>query len=198
MADIGHGLYLGVGCQSLLSAVVRQSLISYSSFFYQLVLAFVCCALFITPASTYELNGKVVKVVDGDTIYVLNDGRLAKIRLSEIDCPEKRQPYGSRAKMFTSSLAFGKEVTIFSTGKPSPLQDRYNRIIGKVFLPDGTCLNEQLLKAGLAWHYSCYSNDSALSNLEQEARNCQVGLWKDAEPIAPWHFRSYHIRRTGL
>jgi len=56
--------------------------------------------------------GKVVGVSDGDTISVMREGRAAKVRLHGIDCPEKKQPFGTRAKQYTSDMAFGKEVTV--------------------------------------------------------------------------------------
>ncbi|WP_447985081.1 thermonuclease family protein [Nitrospira sp. Nam74] len=39
-------------------------------------------------------------------------GKAEKIRLKGIDCPEKRQAFGQRAKQFTSKLAFGQDVTV--------------------------------------------------------------------------------------
>ena len=91
--------------------------------------------------------GKVVGVSDGDTITVMHDGMAEKIRLYGIDCPEKRQAFGKRAKQFTSSMVFGRIVE----AKPITT-DRYGRTIAWIYF-DGACLNEELLKAGLAWHY---------------------------------------------
>src|SRR5438094_928760 len=79
-----------------------------------------------------HFTGKVVGVTDGDTISVLHNGRGEKIRLHGIDCPEKWQAFGKKAKQFTSDLAFGKEVTVKVFGR-----DRYGRTIGDVVLPDG-------------------------------------------------------------
>ena len=60
--------------------------------------------------STNQFVGAVVRVLDGDTIEVLHAGRGERVRLAEIDCPEKSQAFGQRAKQFTSELVFGKEV----------------------------------------------------------------------------------------
>lgn len=92
-------------------------------------------------------TGRVVGISDGDTISVLHNGKAEKIRLNGIDCPEKRQTFGQRAKQFTSKLAFGKDVTVNTFG-----HDRYRRTIGNVILPDGRMLNHELVKAGLAPH----------------------------------------------
>jgi endonuclease YncB( thermonuclease family) len=51
-------------------------------------------------------------VSDGDTIKVHKDGKQVKIRLAAIDCPEKKQPYGQKAKQFTAGLVAGKVVKV--------------------------------------------------------------------------------------
>src|SRR2546425_7886966 len=95
-----------------------------------------------------DFSDLVVGVTDGDTIKVLRNGKAEKIRLHGIDCPEKSQPFGTRAKQFTSEMVFGKTVTVHVTDR-----DRYGRTVADVILPDGTNLNRELVKAGLAWWY---------------------------------------------
>ena len=85
------------------------------------------------PAEMQEFSGRVVGVTDGDTITVLHDGVGEKIRLAGIDCPERGQDYGTRAKQFLSALVFRKTVRVYDQG-----QDRYGRTIGTVLLPDDT------------------------------------------------------------
>jgi endonuclease YncB( thermonuclease family) len=127
---------------------------------------------------------KVVRVIDGDTIVVLvTQNEQIKIRLEGIDCPESDQDYGSRAKQVTSDLCFGKQVKIIQSGT-----DRYNRILAFVYIGD-VCINEELLKQGMAWHYKKYNQDENLAQLEWTARNNKVGLWSMKNPIAPWDFR---------
>ena len=74
-------------------------------------------------------TGPVVSVLDGDTIEMLHNHHAERIRLSGIDCPEKGQAYGKRAKQAASELAFGKEVTLQTHGL-----DKYGRTLGDVFL----------------------------------------------------------------
>ncbi len=62
----------------------------------------------------------------------LHSGKAERIRLHGIDCPEKRQALGKRAKQFTSNLVFAKTVTVQALD-----QDRYGRTVGVVLLPDG-------------------------------------------------------------
>jgi endonuclease YncB( thermonuclease family) len=124
------------------------------------VLLLVFVPLFSLATETF--TGKVVGVVDGDTISVMRQGRAVKVRLHGIDCPEKKQPFGTRAKRFTSEMAFGMEVEV-----QVQTTDRYGRIVGEVILPDGLSLNKQLVYVGLAWWYRTYApNDRTLKALE--------------------------------
>jgi len=133
---------------------------------------------------------KVVGVADGDTITVLYDGREKKIRLYGVDCPEKRQSFGKRAKQFTSNMVFKKNVHV----RPVT-SDRYGRTVAWVYA-DGMCLNEELLRAGMAWHYKKYSSDSKLAELEAEARQRTAGLWSIPCAVPPWDFR--HGKKTTI
>ena len=142
-------------------------------------------------AHAEEFTGKVVAVTDGDTIKVLRAGKQVRVRLSGIDCPEKRQAFGNRAKRFTSDLVFAKQVTV----KVMDV-DRYKRIVGEVILKDGTNLNHALVRAGLAWWYQRYApGDHELERLEKSARENKRGLWADPDPVPPWEFRKRRRKR---
>lgn len=136
-----------------------------------------------------DFTGKVIKVVDGDTLKVLH-GETETVRLEGIDAPETSQPFGKQAKQFASTMVLGKEVTVKATGK-----DRYGRTLGVVFLRDGKNLNQELVRAGFAWVYRQYSHDKELLHLEAEARKAKRGLWRDPHPIAPWEYR-HSVRRN--
>ncbi len=84
-----------------------------------------------SPEVVKEFTGTVVGVSDGDTITVIHNGKGECIRLHGIDCPEKRQAFGNRAKQFTSKLVFGNTVTVQFVDR-----DRYGRTVGVVLLPD--------------------------------------------------------------
>jgi micrococcal nuclease len=135
---------------------------------------------FLEPFS----QGEVTAVIDGDTIEVLNEGKAVRIRLAGIDCPEKTQAFGSKAKQFTSDMIFGKIVTVKQSGI-----DRYGRTIADIYLEDGTWLNKLLIEKGFAWHYKRYSDNQELAAAELQARNSKLGLWHDAAPVAPWEYR---------
>ncbi|HEX8547955.1 MAG TPA: thermonuclease family protein [Cytophagaceae bacterium] len=131
-----------------------------------------------------SFTGRVIRVLDGDTIEVLTDDKkTVRIRLNGIDCPEKNQDFGNVAKEFTSKMVFGKEVEVDSIGT-----DRYGRTIANIIC-GSINLNQELVKNGLAWHYVKYSKDQVLAKLEVEARDAKLGLWSMPNPIAPWDFR---------
>ena len=132
---------------------------------------FLGIALVASHAFAADFTGRVVGVSDGDTITVLHNGKGERIRLHGIDCPEKRQAFGNRAKQFTSKLVFGTTVTVQVVDR-----DRYGRTVGVVLLPDGRSLNHELVRAGLAWWYRKYSDDQSLGDLEAEAREAKRGL----------------------
>lgn len=140
--------------------------------------------LFTGPLVADTLTGKVVKVADGDTITVLDDSKTQhRIRLLSIDAPESKQAYGQKSKQYLSSLVFGKTVKVEWTKK-----DRYKRVLGVVFIKGVNC-NQEMLKAGLAWHYRQYSKDKGLQAMEDKAKASKLGLWQDPKAIPPWDFR---------
>ena len=68
--------------------------------------------------------------------------------------------------------------------------DRYGRLMADIVLPDGKSLNQELVRAGLAWWYRRYApGNRTLARLEDEAREARRGLWADEEPVAPWVWR---------
>lgn len=136
------------------------------------------------------LQGKMVKVLDGDTFDLLTDPRArqgtaetVRVRLDGIDCPEKNQPYGKEATQYLTDQISGKSLRVTGTKK-----DRDGRLIGTVFVAQKN-VNQSLVHNGLAWHFTKYSKDSTLANLERDARRRRVGLWADAQPVAPWEWR---------
>lgn len=131
-----------------------------------------------------EKSGIVVAVFDGDTIEILDANKQTlRIRFNGIDAPEKAQAFGNAAKQYLSDLCYKKQVRVVIRDV-----DRYGRSIGDVYL-NGTHLNREMVRAGLAWHYKQYSKDEELARLENEARLNKVGLWRESDPMPPWNFR---------
>lgn len=121
----------------------------------------------------------------GDTFQILRAGKAVKVRLHGIDTPEKAQPFGTRAQQYAGELVFGQVVTVHVKNT-----DRYGRLVGEVMLQDGRSVNQELVKAGMAWWYKPYApKDTTLAQLEAEARAAKRGLWADANPVPPWAWR---------
>ena len=126
----------------------------------------------------------VVAIADGDTLTALcNDNQQIKIRLAEIDAPEKAQPFGNRSKQSLADMCFQKQAEI----KPQT-KDRYGRTVARVICDD-TDANAEQIKRGMAWVYDKYVKDRGLYALQDEARAANVGLWGDADPVKPWEYR---------
>jgi endonuclease YncB( thermonuclease family) len=98
--------------------------------------------------------------------------------------PGAGQPFGYRAKQFTSSLVFGRNVTVIVQGS-----DRHQRTIAHITTDQGLDLSTELIRAGFAWWYRQYSRNAQLGALEMEARTARRGLWEDASPTPPWEWR---------
>jgi len=123
-------------------------------------------------------------------IEVLHNTHPERARLSGIDCPEKGQAFGTRAKQALSALVFGRDVILQTHG-----QDKYRRTLADVFPRDGTNVNHELVKNGWCWWYRKYaSGNVTLEQLETKARDAKRGLWADPHPIPPWEWRKKKLR----
>jgi micrococcal nuclease len=126
-----------------------------------------------------------VSVHDGDTVLCLDaDSRQHKVRLVGIDAPEIGQPFGTKSRDGLRALVLRKSVTVHEQG-----QDKYGRTLGSLEI-DGDDVALRMLAAGLAWHFTRYSDDEHLAAAEREARAARRGLWADPEPVAPWDWRA--------
>ena len=144
-----------------------------------------CLALPAVQACAEDLYGRVVAVLDGDTIKILDaTNRQFTIRLSEIDAPEKGQAFGQASRRALSDLVARKRVVA-----SCPSTDRYGRHVCSV-TADGLNVNSRQVQTGMAWVYRRYAKpDSPLLRIEKEARAGGYGLWRDPEPIPPWEWR---------
>ena len=127
---------------------------------------------------------RIIAIADGDTLTVLDgSNQKHKLRIAEIDAPEKKQPFGKRAKQSLADLCLQANVTV----KPEKT-DRYGRTIARVSC-NGTDVSTHQVKNGMAWVYAKYSTDRSLIPQEQAARKAGRGLWADSAPIPPWEWR---------
>ncbi len=149
-----------------------------------LKISIILILLAIPIFATATLEGKVIRISDGDTIVILNDShKQFKVRLSQIDAPERGQPFSKKSKKSLSDMVFGKRVRVEQEGT-----DRYGRVLGTVYI-NGLNVNAEQIKRGLAWVFRRYAKDNNLFVLEQEARNDRRGLWNDPAAIPPWEYR---------
>jgi endonuclease YncB( thermonuclease family) len=153
-----------------------------------------CLLLTVTIAWGQTLKGKVVAISDGDTFTLLTpEKEQKKIRLSQIDTPEKAQPYGQKAREALSALIFSKEVRVDQEDI-----DRYDRIVARVY-QGNLDVNAEMVKQGAAWVYRQYATDKSLYDLEQQAQNGQRGIWSlpKAQQVPPWEWRRKGVTAEG-
>lgn len=139
--------------------------------------------LAVSSAALADFSGTVVRVIDGDTLDVLVANRPVRVRLAQIDAPERSQAYGARARQALSALVFRRVVTVADVGA-----DQYGRQLGTVFV-GGANINAAMVDRGMAGCYRQYATDRSLLRLEELARAARRGLWADPAPVAPWLFR---------
>lgn len=129
--------------------------------------------------------GKIIGIKDGDTVVVLDGlNNQTTLRLAEVDCPEKSQAFGTKAKQFTSDEIYLKQVKYIVTDI-----DRYGRSIAKIYYDNNKYLSEEIIRNGFGWQYKKYSTSKLLAKLEEEARKNKRGLWIDPNPIYPSDWR---------
>lgn len=162
----------------------------------RLRIAAACLFLMALSVGAQEiLDGRVVAITDGDTLTLLTaDHQQVKIRLAQVDTPEKGQPYASRSKQALADLVFGKQVQVELVDI-----DRYGRTVGRVLVGDMDVAAE-LVSAGAAWVYRRYATDESLYALEEAARNQERGLWglPESQRVPPWEWRQAKRERgTG-
>jgi micrococcal nuclease len=151
---------------------------------------------YITRFTTTSVSEywQILDVHDGDTIKVKKGKITERIRLCGIDAPEISQALGKESRDYLRQLISAKsEVQISISGT-----DRYNRKIGEIFLGE-KFINEEMVKAGMAYHYSQYSkncpNAISLKNgeampaaSEAIAQQQHLGVW-NGNYEKPWEYR---------
>jgi endonuclease YncB( thermonuclease family) len=150
-------------------------------------LVILLCLASSAPAAADTVHGRVVHVLDGDTVEVLDRAqRTERVRLGGIDAPEKSQPFGAKAKQRLATLSGGQTVTV-DWGR----RDRNGRLVGKL-IRQGQDLGLTMVNTGLAWWYRKYAYEQSAADqliyaaAEQSARAAKRGLWADPAPMAPW------------
>jgi endonuclease YncB( thermonuclease family) len=148
----------------------------------------VCMVLFCASgwAQSVEFSARVIAVFDGDTVLVKRGKELVKIRLAEIDAPEKDQVFGETSKRSLSDMVLDKHVKI-----KSQAMDQYGRLVAYLNV-GGMNVNAEQIRRGMAWEYSHFHSNKELIALQEEARQAPRGLWALNNPIPPWEWRKLH------
>ena len=142
---------------------------------------------FIVSLSAFaeDFSGQVVGIIDGDTIEVMHLGKAERVRLHGVDCPEMGQPFGERARKYTSTHTLRKNVTVIVSDT-----DKDGQTVGQVILPDMSNLNIVMISAGLAWWHETYApEDKILMDVQKSAKAAKRGLWTDPDPVPPWEWK---------
>lgn len=133
---------------------------------------------------------EVVNVHDGDTVRLrLPDGQVERVRLTDIDAPEKHQPYGEAATGELDGLLHQGEVYFRAYER-----DRYGRLVARLYIAtEGRIIdvNREMVRRGAAWYYGRYARDRSLRETQQAAQAANAGLWAEEEGPAepPWEAR---------
>lgn len=153
-------------------------------------------------AQAAMFDATVVAVSDGDTITVtvpkpceagdscFKGKKSYRVRLAEIDAPERKQPYGIEARDALSGAVLGQLVQVDDRGQRS-----YSRIVAHVYMGD-VWLNREMVAEGFAWVDPRYSKTPELVSLVKKAKADQIGLWQLPEEhlVAPWDWRKSRNR----
>ena len=137
----------------------------------------------VSEVAAETLEGKVIRISDGDTITLLVDHRQVRIRLVEIDAPESAQPFGRRSRDSLAELCAGRFARVIWSE-----MDRYGRTLGRVWC-GGVDANAEQVRRGMAWVFDRYVTDRSLYAVQESARAARLGLWSDPSPMAPWEWR---------
>ena len=126
-----------------------------------------------------------IAITDGDSLKGIYKNELIKIRLAEIDAPELKQAFGIESKNCLKRLIKQSDSKVFFKFKE---KDRYDRHVGWIHSED-LDINLEMVKKGCAWVYDRYVKRKVLFKHQDNARENNIGLWKNSEAIAPWKWR---------
>lgn len=137
----------------------------------------------------------VIAVIDGDTLLIKSlyaqppQHRVYKLRLADIDAPEKDQPYGEEAKRELAKLVLHQPIRVVTVAT-----DHYGRRIGWVSTERvhfaHTNVNLELVKGGWAWALTRHRRHPKMIAAQRDAQSTRRGLWAAAQPIPPWVWRN--------
>jgi micrococcal nuclease len=143
-------------------------------------------AAWMLGLSVSALSAEITYFYDGDTVKIVDAGYAYKLRLTDIDAPERNQAYGKKSRRALMQLCSGANVQVYLSGT-----DKYQRKLGKLVC-NNIDASEFMVANGHAWFNARYSIDGGLAFKEQQARSQQLGLWGLQTQTPPWVWRKNH------
>ncbi len=154
---------------------------------------FLCLVLCLGVALGKVMDGVVIRVLDGDTVSVLEkraDGRKVehRVRLTDIDAPEKGQDFAEEAKAYLERLVWGERVKVKYDNT-----DKHGRILGDIIV-NGMSAQTEMARQGLVWRWR-HSRNEEIGRLERAARGARKGIWSKPNPVDPYDWKQLRVNR---
>jgi|DewCreStandDraft_4_1066084.scaffolds.fasta_scaffold51159_4 micrococcal nuclease len=137
------------------------------------------------------ITGKVITIIDGNTVVVKAESETYQVVLCDVDSPEAGQPFAEEAKAYLKKVLLNKNITLELCGK-----DRRGNYMGVLYLNTSTDLRHELVRKGLAW-VSEKCEQPELLQLQSLAQQAKAGLWSHEAPTPPWVFRRQQSMMTA-
>ena len=149
-------------------------------------ISYALATAWILVSSLPVFAAEIVYFYDGDTVKLKDSAYEYKLRITDIDAPERNQTYGKKSRR--ALMDFCAEATIYVAISGT---DRYGRKLGKL-LCNQQDVSIHMVKYGHAWFNNRFSMDYSLALLQDEARKNKLGLWQSQQPTPPWVWRKNH------
>ena len=148
-----------------------------------------CCLILALPASVFSQESaaaKFLRIIDGDTMIMMVDGKKEWVNLLAVDAPEAVQPWGMVALNALNMLVTGKDIRIeFDKEK----RNYEGQMWGYLWVGD-TFVNQEMVLNGYAlWDFwpPNIRYDEQLLDAEFQARKDRKGMWKSPTPSSEDH-----------
>lgn len=152
--------------------------IAISAFFLLVTIAPAC--------GMSQFNGRVVKIIDGDSLLVSAANKTIEVRLYGVDCPEYNQPFSKVIKRFVRKNVLAEKVTV------SPeYYDSYGRLVA-IVAKGSWVLNSKLVSSGYAWVYPQFCRKEVCKSWkidQKRAEEEQKGIWSKEKQVPPWKWK---------
>jgi micrococcal nuclease len=174
-------------CPVFYLIVMRISTCTYSSFLNLRILKLPLFVLLLSvqPAFSQRFEGKIIRILKGDTFIFLAGTEMLTVRMLGVEAPERDQPFSREAAQFLSKY-LNKDAVAELNGT-----DRDDRYIGILYV-NGKDINLLSLRGGYSWHNKRYSSDKKYAEAEEYAQKNKLNIWSMPKPIAPWVWRQKH------